>query len=105
MALAESCVSGAERLGAQITLELAAVQRADVALFNESQSRIIVSVTAGNVAAVLALLSWRGVPARKLGTVGGAELAIETGATRFAWPLEDLYHAWHDSIGECMGAV
>lgn len=105
VALAESCVSGADRLGAQVTLLDGAGQRADVALFNESQSRVVISVTAGNVSAVLALLSWRGVPARKLGAVGGAELAIDAGGTRFAWPIGDLHHAWHDSIGGCMEAV
>ncbi len=104
VALAESCVAGAERFGAQVTLS-PVCQRADVALFNESQSRGIVSVSAGNVAAVLALLSWRGVPALRLGTVGGTELVISVGTTRVAWPVGDLYHAWHDSIGECMGAV
>ena len=104
VALAECCVSGAERFGAQVTLDPVG-QRADVALFNESQSRIVVSVTTGNATAVLALLSWRGVSARRLGTVAGAELAISVGTTRFAWPVVDLYHAWHDSIGECMGSV
>ena len=102
--LAESCVSGTDRLGAQVTLDTTG-QRADVALFNESQSRIVISVTAGNAAAVESLLSWRGVPARRLGTVGGAGLAIEAGADRFEWSLAGLYHAWHDSIGECMEAV
>ncbi len=104
VALAESCVSGTERLGAQIVLGTDG-QRADVALFNESQSRIVVSVTAGNAAAALALLSWRGVPARKLGAVGGPELVIDVGAARSAWPVADLHHAWHDSIAECMGGV
>ena len=101
VALAESCVSGEERLGAEVTLA-AIGERADVALFNESQSRIVVSVAPGNAAAVLSLLSWRGVPARRLGTVGGVELVIGVDATRFAWAVADLYHAWHDSISECM---
>ena len=105
VALAESCVSGKERFGAQVTLDAPGCKRADVALFNESQSRVVVSVAAGNAAAALALLSWRGVPARKLGAVDGGELVIEAGARRFTWPLTDLYHAWHDSIGEYMGAA
>ena len=104
VALAESCVSGKDRLGAQVTLD-AASQRADVALFNESQSRIVISVTAGNATAVQALLSWRDVPVRKLGVVNGNELVIQAVAQRFAWPIGDLYHAWHDSIGECMDGV
>ena len=104
VALAESCVSGADRLGAQIILD-AFGPRADVALFNESQSRVVISVTSGNAAAVIALLAWRDVPARKLGTVGGTQLAIEADAARFAWPVGDLHHAWHDSIGDCMGAL
>ena len=103
VAIAESCVSGAFQTGAQVVLPMSG-ERADVALFNESQSRVIVSVTAGNVAAVLALLSWRGVPARRLGTVGGSELALEVGAARYAWPVGELRHAWHDSLADLMAA-
>jgi hypothetical protein len=48
--------------------------RLDALLFNETQSRIVISVPAGSATAVLALLEWRGVPARRLGVVGGRDL-------------------------------
>ena len=38
-------------------------------MFNETQSRIIISLKKQNASAALALLEWRGVPARRLGAV------------------------------------
>ncbi|MBV9128174.1 MAG: phosphoribosylformylglycinamidine synthase subunit PurL, partial [Verrucomicrobia bacterium] len=81
VALAECCVGASPRpLGANVQLDVPTGTRADALLFNEAQSRIVVSTTAANAAAALALLAWRGVPARRLGKVaaaGNGELAIE----------------------------
>ena len=101
VAVAECCVSGEFQGGARLTLE-APKTRMDQLLFNESQSRIVVSVAPGNVTAALALLQWRGVAAQRIGVVGGPELAIETGKARFAWTLEELRHAWQDSLADIM---
>ena len=103
VALAECCMSGAEPIGAQITLEVN--ERADVMLFNESQSRVVVSVAAGDAGAVLAQLATAGVPASRIGTVGGSELAVKTGdGAPHAWPVETLRDTWHGSIGRIMEA-
>jgi phosphoribosylformylglycinamidine synthase len=101
VALAECCISGADRVGAQVALDAPGV-RPDVLLFNESQSRIVVSVRAAEGGEVLAQLAARGVPARQIGTVGGEELAIRCPGGRYAWPLDELYHAWHDAIAGYM---
>ena len=101
VALAECCVSGAEHLGSAITLG-GAGQRADVLLFNESQSRVVVSVSAPDAEEALSRLEADGVPARRLGTVGGSELVIDTGAARYVWPTEALRRAWGDAIAEYM---
>ena len=102
-ALAESCQSGGSLLGAQVDLGQTGL-RLDQALFNESQSRIVVSVTAQNASAVQALLEWRGVPARRIGTVGGEQLVIRCNGAETAWSLPELHGAWYDSIAKVMEA-
>ena len=102
VALAECCMSGAEQIGANVTLD--ADGRGDVALFNETQSRVVVSVAAEDAPEVLARLSEAGVSARQLGTVGGAELTIEASDAAHAWSIETLHEKWHGSIGKLMAA-
>jgi len=58
--LAESCISGDKMLGAAVEIPSAS-SRADIPLFNESQSRIIVSVKSGDADDVLAQHEKRGV--------------------------------------------
>ncbi len=99
VALAESCIGGPALLGAVIKLTH---QSATVALFNESQSRIVLSVSATNAAAVLSLLEWRGVPARRLGVVGGAELKIAVDGAAVSWSVAEMHAAWHQAIGRAM---
>ena len=100
--LAESCLSNpAQHLGATIKLE-GTDTRLDDLLFNEAQSRIVLSVPATNAGAVLALLEWRGVPARRLGTVGGDALEITAAGATLHWPLAELHTAWHGSIARAM---
>lgn len=101
VALAESCISGKKMIGAQIDLG-ATEQRSDDLLFNESQSRVIISVSRANAAAALALAEWRGVPARRLGFAGGRILQIKIGTRELEWLVSELHHAWHSSIGQLM---
>ena len=101
VALAECCLSNPEKqLGATVTLASSA--RLDDALFNEAQSRVILSVPATNAGAVLALLDWRGIPAQRLGSVGGHELKITAAGTELRWALSDLHDAWYTSIARAM---
>ena len=107
--VAESCLSGTQQIGATLDLGAAehfrspeASQRAVLALFNESQSRIVISVAASNASAVLALCEWRAVPARRIGTVGGAELIISVAGEQFVWPVAALREAWYGSIARAM---
>jgi phosphoribosylformylglycinamidine synthase len=103
VALAESCLGAP--LGASLTLNspLKTNNSSHVTLFNESQSRVVISVSAANASAVLSLLEWRGVPARRLGQVtSGASLDITIDGQSFTWPLTDLQTAWSDTIGMLM---
>jgi phosphoribosylformylglycinamidine synthase II len=101
VALAESCIAHPTKcLGA--TVDFGRVPRVDVALFNESQSRIVLSTSPSNASAVMALLEWRGIAAQRIGTVGGAELKISVNGSELHWPIETLHDAWYNSIERAM---
>lgn len=101
--LAESCMSGDKMLGASVEIP-AASSRADIPLFNESQSRIVISVDAGKAAEVLDSLKKNGVPASQIGTVVAAEkLEIEAAGKTFSWPLAKLHETWGSAIPALMG--
>jgi phosphoribosylformylglycinamidine synthase subunit PurL len=103
VALAESCLSGPAQLGATVELGDTGI-RIDQALFNESQSRIVVTALGNNAAALLALCAWRGVPARRIGTVGGTALKIAANGQEIIWEIQELSEQWHGSIARAMEA-
>ncbi|MGY5341685.1 phosphoribosylformylglycinamidine synthase subunit PurL [Paenibacillus glucanolyticus] len=94
-ALAESCISG--NVGA--TVEWSTELRSDVALFSESQSRIVLSVSADHKNALEQLLQEAGVPFTALGFVGGSKLSINiNGASALEESVEALKSVWEDAI-------
>ena len=110
VALAESCFNPKQRFGAEIDLGGVeapvsgagnldnAAGTAATTLFNESQSRIIISVRSENVEKTMSILNVRGVPSKKLGKIGGDQLRIRVNDQKFAWPIADLYDDWWNSI-------
>jgi phosphoribosylformylglycinamidine synthase len=106
VALAESCFNTEKLFGAQIDCSHGPAGRpnetsyseAATMLFNESQSRIIISVAPANLKNAMSMLAKSAVPFQQLGTVGGDELQIKVGEQRFAWPIADLYDDWWNSI-------
>src|SRR6266487_2331146 len=108
--LAESCFNPKQRFGAEINLSgvEAAVPSKGLAgetpatteeiLFNESQSRIVISVASESVEKTTSILRERGVPFQQLGKVGGDQLRIQINDRKFAWPIADLYDNWWNSI-------
>ena len=109
VALAESCFNPDGLLGANANLDdvEAAVSAAEnfagdtpsaTLLFNESQSRILISVTTGNVEKAMSLLGDRGVSFQHLGKVGGDELRIRVHNETFCWPIADLHDDWFNAI-------
>ncbi len=104
VALAESCLSNPEhQIGATIDIS-ASGSRLDQIFFNETQGRIVISINPTHLGAVLMLLELRGIPAQKLGTVGGNMLKITANGEAFAWSLQELHHAWYESIAKAMRA-
>jgi phosphoribosylformylglycinamidine synthase len=104
VALAECAIGGAKQLGASVLLDLPH-QRADALLFGETQSRALLTCSANEADALVALLRSHGVPAKKIGTVGGETLSVQvSGATprSLSWPLAELYRVWDGLLGSCL---
>ena len=77
VALSECCVSApGDGVGAMIRLPLGGLRR-DALLFGESQSRVVLSVKADVVEHVLNQAWDAGIPATRIGTVGGDRLVID----------------------------
>ena len=108
VALAECCFNPAGLLGADVNLENCGGSRAgcagdtpastEAALFNESQSRIIISTGLDDAEKAMSVLRERGVPFKELGKVGGDELRIQVNDETFRWLVADLYDDWWNAI-------
>ena len=95
VALAESCFSGGIGAKVDIKTEL----RADLALFSESQSRILLSASKEKAKELEAYIAEQGVPVQAIGTVGGSELQIGVnGKTAVQAPVSELERAWKEAI-------
>jgi len=103
VALAESCISGETPVGATICFPRTA-GRTDLVLFNETQSRVIVSVGHKNIAEFEQLCETSGILFSQIGKVGGTELAIEVGNETTHWSVDELYDLWYYSIRRAMAS-
>jgi phosphoribosylformylglycinamidine synthase len=97
VALTECCFNPDELFGAKIALN-AGDTSATTVLFNESQSRIVISVAPENLDNTMSILRDRDVPSQQLGQVGDNELRIQVNDESFAWAIADLYDDWWNSI-------
>jgi phosphoribosylformylglycinamidine synthase len=105
VALAECVIGGAKILGATVKLD-APGTRLDAFLFGESQSRAILTTRPENATALVALLEMRGVPARRIGTVGGSDLVVQVGGSpprEWKWNAAALHHAWDSALDTYLG--
>jgi phosphoribosylformylglycinamidine synthase subunit PurL len=113
VAIAECCFNPEGRLGAKISVEApvsgaaelresgpaaAAGAAATTILFNESQSRIVVSIAQENLENAISILENADVPFQRLGQVGGDRLRVKVGDQDFAWPVAELYDDWWNAI-------
>jgi len=94
VALAEACTSGPCPLGAEVELG-AGGGRADLTLFGEGPSRVVVSVKADRARHFEQLMSEFRVPWRFIGRVGGDHLRIRAGeASLVDLDLNRITSAW-----------
>src|SRR5437868_647240 len=115
VALAESCFNPNGLLGAQVNLcSHGSVSRADDAsdsdaatvdiLYNEAQSRIIISVAEGDLEKVLSELSAKAVPHTHIGSVSAENLNIVVNDDALIWPIAELHDLWFNSIRRAVGS-
>ena len=97
VALAESCFNPERLFGAEIALN-AGDTPATTALFNESQSRIVISVTPENLDKAISMLHERDVSFQQLGKVGGDELQIRINEQTLRWRVAEIYDQWWNAI-------
>lgn len=96
VALAESCISGGLGAGVKLT---ASDLRADIALFSESQSRILLSASPNQADELVQLIAQHGVPVRVIGRVEGGDLVVHAnGAAVVNRPVQALKQVWEDVI-------
>jgi len=108
VALAESCFNPAELLGAEIDLSACSHGPAGrsetghrpvaTTLFNESQSRIVISCALDDAEKIIATLTAKNIPHRQLGQVATKTLSIKAAGAELAWPIETLYDDWFNAI-------
>ena len=97
VALAECSIAGG--LGARVALSPGRAERADVTLFGEAVGRVLVSLPAPQLPALLHLANRLNVPAQVLGSVGGDRLVIGADGDAVHGPwidagVDDLARAW-----------
>ena len=97
VALAECCFNPERSFGAEIDLKASDMSVA-AALFNESQSRILVSVAPENLRKTMSILQEQQIPFQQLGEVVGDQLLIRVGNEKFCWPIADLHDDWWNAI-------
>ena len=96
VALAECCFE--HEIGAKVELATHGL-RLDSLLFGESQSRILVSVPAEKLQALLQLAADNQVPAFTLGKTGGERLQIQVdGQMQIDLPLAEAKATWREAI-------
>jgi phosphoribosylformylglycinamidine synthase II len=110
VALAECCFAPNDLLGAHINLGNCRGSRAACAgdtpastdtadlLFNESQSRIIISVSANDLEKTLSELSKKSVPHTRIGSVTTGDLNVAVNDDVLTWPIAELHDLWFNSI-------
>jgi phosphoribosylformylglycinamidine synthase subunit PurL len=97
VALAECCFNPEKSFGAEIDLNAGDTPAATV-LFNESQSRIVISVEPENLQKTMSMFQEGQIPFQQLGRVGGDQLRIRVGNEEFSWSVGDLYDDWWNAI-------
>jgi phosphoribosylformylglycinamidine synthase len=108
VALAESCFNPAGLFGAEVDLSGCSHgpagrsetghRPAATVLFNESQSRIVISCAPDDAEKILAMLTSKNIPHRKLGEVIRDRLLIKLPDSEFSWPTETIHDDWFNAI-------
>ncbi|MDP8216867.1 MAG: phosphoribosylformylglycinamidine synthase subunit PurL [Candidatus Kaelpia imicola] len=97
VAIAESCISGSKKVGANI--EINSVLRDDLLLFSETQSRVVLSCKSKDADKVLSEAKRIGIPSKIIGHTGGARLRIvKSGKRLLDLEISKLNKAWKENF-------
>jgi phosphoribosylformylglycinamidine synthase len=108
VALAECCISQKparntpKTIGAAIDLRAFEGHRLDALFFGETQSRIIISTAKSKARRVLGLAQKMGVPAARLGVVGGTKLSFDYRGGSCEMETASLHETWWGAIARAM---
>jgi phosphoribosylformylglycinamidine synthase len=100
VALAECCLASPERLGARIELEQS--MRADVLLFGESQSRVLVTLDRQNWPRLRDRAQREEIPVEAIGEVGGSRVEIGDWIDR---SVAELAEVWEGALERALRVV
>jgi phosphoribosylformylglycinamidine (FGAM) synthase-like enzyme len=67
-------------------------------LFNESQSRIVISCAVDDAEKILSVLRAKNIPHSLLGRVTTKMLRIRMAGAELSWAIDDLYDDWFHAI-------
>ena len=107
VALAESCISQhvaretPKLMGAQIDLSELGKANALASLFGEAQGRVVITTSALDATKAIERAKLLGIPAARLGSVGGDSLIIKTDS-ELKWPVAELHDLWWNAIARAM---
>ena len=106
--VAESCITQQiaretpQLIGATVDLSAFTDTRLDALLFGETQSRVIITCKPLDATKVIERAKLMGVPAARVGTVGGEVLTVKTAGGEFTAPVSELHDAWWNAIARAM---
>ena len=106
--VAESCITQQiaretpRLIGATVDLSAFKNTRLDALLFGETQSRVIITCKPLDATKVIERAKLMGVPAARVGTVGGEVLTVKTAGGEFTAPVSELHDAWWNAIARAM---
>jgi len=107
VAMVECCFNLDRLLGAEVDLENCGGSHAGDApastnvatvLFNETQSRIIISCDPKNTEPVLSELRSKNIPHAQIGGVIADDLRITANGENLSWPVAELHDLWWNAI-------
>jgi len=96
VALAESAVTGTAPVGCEASVPAAA--RADLALFGEGPSRVVMTAEPARVREFEALMAESAIPWRWIGITGGERVVIRAAAAVLDVSVDRLAHAWRSGF-------
>jgi phosphoribosylformylglycinamidine synthase len=89
---------GEEKIG----LDGVSPHRLDALLFGETQSRVVITCKPLDAVKVVERAKLLGVPAARIGVVGGDKLTIRTTGGEFSVPVAELHDLWWNAIERAM---